>query len=220
MRRLILCRHGETPNNSERRFTGWADPSLTLMGRRQARALGRRLRGQALDAAYSSDLRRTVETANLVLRGRDGLEPRPEPALREANFGEWQGLTFAEAQARNPGQFTALLRRSADFRPPGGETILEVHERVTTSFAEIRGRHDGQNVLFVSSGGPLQILLTALFGMPPDSHWRLGMGNCSVSIVDFVQDEPLLTLLNDRTHLARLSVQPQRKLPTIGQAGE
>lgn len=200
--KLLLARHGQTRNNSERRFTGWFDAPLTEEGRREARALARRLRSEPIDQVYSSDLRRAAETARIVVRGR-GLEPVQEPALREANFGEWQGLTYDEAQARNPGEFTTLLRRREDFRPPGGETILEVRDRVMCFFGQMRERHRDQRLLIVASGGPLQILLTALLGMPPTSHWRLGMGNCGLSIVDMVQDEPLLTLLNDRRHLER-----------------
>lgn len=204
MQRLIICRHGQTTYNTERRFTGWLDAPLTPTGRREAAALARRLRGEQIDAAYTSDLQRAVETARIALRYHRRLQPHQEPGLREANFGTWQGLTSDEAQEQNPGEFTALLRRRADFRPPGGETIVEVRDRVVALHERMRARHAGQTVLIVASGGPLQILLTVLLAMPVESHWRLGMNNCSVTIVDFVEEEPLLTLLNDRTHLTRI----------------
>lgn len=213
LERLLLSRHGETPNNLERRFTGWDDPSLTVSGRRQARALGRRLRETPIDTAYSSDLRRTVETAKLALAGRDGVPIQQTPALREANFGAWQGLTFDEAQAQYPGQFSRLLRRSVDFRPPGGETILEVQARVMTFFSRINSLHRDQTVLVVASGGPLQILIASLLGMPVAGHWRLGMRNCNVSIVSFADGEPLLLTLNDISHL--LQPRRTRRSPTI-----
>jgi broad specificity phosphatase PhoE len=200
VRRLILARHGQTQNNVDRRFTGWADVPLNAIGRAESRALGRRLRALPIDQAYSSDLRRAAETARLALGDRE-LAIAQTPALREANFGAWQGLTYDEAQARSPGEFTNLLSRREDFRPPGGETILEVRDRVIAFLDEARAIHADQTVLLVASGGPLQILLSALFSLPLGEHWRLGMGNCSVSIVDFVQGEPLLTLLNDRGHV-------------------
>jgi broad specificity phosphatase PhoE len=201
MRRLVLCRHGQTLHNSERRFTGWYDSPLTSVGRRESSALARRLRDEPIDVAYSSDLQRALETAHCVLRFHPDADLVQDPGLREANFGAWQGLTFDEAQKAHPGEFTTLLKRRADFRPPGGETILEVRQRVVAVYERTRVRHEGQTVLFVASGGPLQILLTAIFGMPVDAHWRLGMGNCSVSVVDFVDGEPLLALLNDRSHI-------------------
>jgi len=128
--RLILSRHGQTSYNSERRFTGWHDPPLTSTGRAEARALGRALRDQSIDAAYCSDLRRTIETAALSLRDHDNLEPTQDSALREASFGAWQGLTFDEAQARDPADFQALLDRSIEFRAPAARVSWRVHRRV------------------------------------------------------------------------------------------
>ena len=216
MRRLILARHGQTQNNIDRRFTGWADVALTATGRAEARRLRRRLGEQQIDQVYSSDLRRAAETARIAVAGR-GLPVVEVAALREANFGEWEGLTYDEARARSPGEFTNLFSRREDFRPPGGETVLEVRDRVTTFLAEVRRRHENGVLLVVASGGPLQILLASLFALPLDAHWRLGMGNCNVSIVDFVEDEPLLTLLNDRAHL-RSRKRPAISVPQTGSA--
>jgi broad specificity phosphatase PhoE len=200
---LFLARHGQTSFNEERRFTGWADPPLTALGISQAKALGRRIRDERIDAVYSSDLRRAVETANIATqysRARP-VEITIDSSLREANFGSWQGLTFAEASARDPGAADALIRRSIDFCAPGGETIPEVHERLNRFLSRLREGADNVTILVVASGGPLQILVASLFGMPVESHWRLAIDNCSLSIVNFVQDEPCLALLNDRSHL-------------------
>lgn len=204
LRRLLLARHGQTSYNVEHRFTGWADPALTPCGRAEARALGRRLRGQRIDAVYCSDLQRTVETARLALAAYPEHEPVAEAALREASFGDWQGLTFDEASERYPREAAALLARSIDFCAPGGETIPQVQARIAGLLQRLHGQHDGKTVLLVASGGPLQILIAHLFSMPVEGHWRLRIDNGALSIVDFVRDEPILTLLNERSHLARL----------------
>jgi broad specificity phosphatase PhoE len=204
IRRLLLARHGQTPYNDARRFTGWHDPPLTRHGRAEARALGRRLREQQIDAVYCSDLQRTIETAVLALTEREAPAPVADAALREASFGDWQGLTFDEARERHPAEADALLARSIDFCAPGGETILQVHTRVTQLLAALHERHDGASVLVVASGGPIQILIADLFGMPIAAHWRLGVNNCALTVVDFVRGEPILSLLNDRSHLTRL----------------
>ena len=208
LRRLLLARHGQTGHNSERRFTGWADPSLTRRGKAEARALGRRIRDERIDAVYSSDLKRTAETAAIAMAQhpvlREGIVTVQDPALREANFGEWQGLTFDEARERNPDVAAALLARSIDFCAPGGETIPQVHGRVHDFVNRLHQRHDGDTILVVASGGPLQILVAGLFGMPIEAHWRLALNNCALTTVNFVQGEPILTLLNDRSHLEHL----------------
>jgi len=202
LRRLLLVRHGETRHNREFRFTGWADPPLTRRGRAQARALGRRLRDEHLDAVYCSDLARTIETASLALQQKE-LEAIAEHGLREANFGAWQGLTFDEARARYPDEAQLLLDRSIEFCAPGGETIPQVHERVRLVLDRLHSTHAGGRVLVVASGGPIQILIASLFSMPIQGHWRLAVANCALSIVDFARGEPILTLLNDRSHLTR-----------------
>jgi len=204
LRRLLLTRHGQTGHNSERRFTGWSDPPLTRRGKAEARALGRRLQEQGIDAVYTSDLRRAVDTATIATADRAGLASTEDPALREANFGEWQGLTFDEARASHPAEAAALLARSIDFCAPGGETIPQVHARVTALLSRLHESHENGTILVVASGGPLQILVAGLFGIPIEAHWRLGMNNCALTIVNFVQGEPILTLLNDRSHLERL----------------
>jgi broad specificity phosphatase PhoE len=205
IRRLLLVRHGQTAYNEARRFTGWADPPLTTHGKAQARALGRRLRMEEIDAVYSSDLRRAADTAAVAIRHSGVLcgDIATDPSLREANFGEWQGLTFAEAKQRDPAAAEALIRRSVHFCAPGGETIPQVHERLSVFQRRIHEEHDGATILVVASGGPVQILIAGLFGMPIESHWRLAVDNCSLSIVNFVQGEPFLALLNDHSHLAK-----------------
>jgi broad specificity phosphatase PhoE len=204
LRRLLLTRHGETPYNNQRRFTGWSDPPLTRRGNAEARALGRRLKDQTIDAVYSSDLRRAVDTASAALALRPEIPRTEDAALREANFGEWQGLTFDEARERDPQPAAALLARSIDFCAPGGETIPDVRRRVGSFVRRLHERHPDGTILLVASGGPLQILVADLFGIPIEAHWRLAINNCTLTIVNFVLEEPILTLLNDRSHLERL----------------
>jgi len=204
VQRLLLARHGQTPYNRDRRFTGWHDPPLTRRGRAEARALGRLLARQPIDAVYASDLRRALETAHLALAQQPTpRQPASDAALREAGFGAWQGLTFDEARRRDPKQAEALIQRRIDFRPPSGESIPEVHARVVAFLDRVHARHPAESVLIVASGGPLQLLLCELFSMPVAHHWRLAISNCGLTIVNFVDGEPILSLLNGSAHLSR-----------------
>jgi broad specificity phosphatase PhoE len=216
--RLLLARHGQTAYNRDRRFTGWHDPPLTRRGRAEARALGRLLARQPIDAAYVSDLGRAVETATLALAGRNLSAPTADPALREASFGEWEGLTFDAARRRDPQPFESLLQRRIDFRAPAGESIPDVHARVTACLERLHLRNRDQTVLIVASGGPLQILVCDLFAMPISNHWRLAISNCSLTIVNFVDREPTLSLLNGRAHLSRFrdrTAKPERSAEAV-----
>ena len=104
MTTLLLARHGETDWNRARRWQGHADRPLTDRGRAQAAALGDRLANIALDAVYSSDLRRARETAEAVALPH-GLDVIELPELREVDVGSWEGLTRAEAEAKFPDGF-------------------------------------------------------------------------------------------------------------------
>ncbi|HET7046509.1 MAG TPA: histidine phosphatase family protein [Gaiellaceae bacterium] len=150
MTEILLARHGETDWNRERRVQGQTDRPLNEGGRRQAAELARSLAGEHLDAVYASDLLRAFDTARAVAEPR-GLEVVALPALRERDFGTWEGLTEAEILDRFPHARTA----------PWGdaETREELAARVIAALGEIVDRHPGGRVLVVSHGGPIRAAL-------------------------------------------------------------
>src|SRR5262245_22680135 len=94
---VILCRHGESQGNVERRFGGHSASPLTERGRAQARAAGAAIGSAGIDLIYSSDLARAAETAELIGQAI-GVRPETTSALRERSVGELTGLTFEEAK--------------------------------------------------------------------------------------------------------------------------
>lgn len=154
MTTLLIARHGETEWNATHRWQGFAGPPLNERGRGQARDLARRLSTTRIDAVYSSDTVRAVETAEIVA-SRLNLEVREDPRLREVDFGEWEGLTREEINELYSGAFREWdeCKLAA---PPGGETDLEMADRVLEALREIAERHEEACVLVVTSGGPLR----------------------------------------------------------------
>jgi len=201
--RLYLVRHGETVWNSEVRIQGHRDIPLSELGRRQARLLAQRLAAVALDAAYASDLQRAAQTAAVILAGR-GLAAWPCPELREADFGRWEGLTYPEVTALFPAEQAARRRRPAEVAPTGGELLPDMLRRVQQMIAGVLGKHPGGNVLVVSHGGPLRVLLGSLLGLGLESYWKMRVDNCSLSIVDTYPEGAIVSLLNDTCHLDEL----------------
>lgn len=197
--RLLLTRHGETVSNAARRFAGRSDVALTPLGRRQARALGRRLRAFGIDVAYTSPLIRARETAEIALRGRE-VEPLPEAGLREVSFGDWEGRTFEEIRERWPEEWGQLRAFDESFCAPNGEPLTQAQERVVAASLAIVGRHPDQTVLITAHGGTLQLLLSHVLGMPAGSMFRIATGNCGLSIVEFHGERPIVTLVNDCAH--------------------
>ena len=154
MATILLTRHGETEWNATHRWQGRTGPTLNDVGRGQARELGAKLAGLELAAVYSSDAIRAIETAVAVAEPR-GLDVNRDPRLGEVDFGEWEGLTRAEINERYAAAFDAWDACKL-LAPTGGETDLQMAERVLEALGEIAGRHAGEQILVVTSGGPIR----------------------------------------------------------------
>lgn len=209
--RILLARHGQTETNRDGRFCGHSETNLTELGREQAAALGRRLRCIDIDAAYASDLSRAVETAAIVLEGR-GIPVSVDPDLREIHYGEWEGQKERLVAKSHPEQWALLRAEDPAWRPPGGETIIEVRERTLAALRRIARRHEHQTVLVVTHGTALNCMLSGVLGMPPEYTFRFDVANCSLSEVQVRGRRMVVTLLNETAHL------PQRAAGAAGAA--
>lgn len=154
MATLLLARHGETDWNATHRWQGRTGPPLNDAGRRQARALAAKLESVELAAVYSSDAVRAIETAVAVAVPR-GMDVQLDERFGEVDFGEWEGLTRQEINERFAQAFDAWDACKLG-RPTGGETDLEMAERVIEALTEIARRDERARVLVVTSGGPIR----------------------------------------------------------------
>jgi broad specificity phosphatase PhoE len=177
---------------------GQLDAGLSEHGWEQVRRLGARLAGGPPDAVYASDLARAWDTAE-ALPARSPVVP--EPRLREARFGAFEGLTLEEAEARFPEAFAAWRRDSVRHRPPGGETLEELQARCAAALQEHLPRHPGQTVALVAHGGPIRMLVCALLRLPLEASRCLRVENASVTRVEFTVRAAVLAALNDTAHL-------------------
>ena len=90
----------------------------------------------------------------------------PEPRLRELCFGKWEGLTYSEIQARQPGLLQRWENDLEFASPPDGESLLQLTVRVEAMYHEILSAHPGGSVVLVAHGGPLKLLMARALGMP------------------------------------------------------
>jgi len=196
---LLLVRHGETEWNLQQRYQGQnSRVGLNEKGREQARLTARRLAGLTLHAAYSSDLRRAQECAEIIAAPHN-LEVKVLSSLRERNFGALEGLSRQEAQTR---PWWREIEESEGFlAPPGGETRAEMRRRVLECMKEIIASHEGENVLIVAHGGPISQMVSDLLGGPAERRVRLRLDNCSLTVIMAEGKKRTLLLLNDVGHL-------------------
>ena len=98
MIRLILLRHCETNLNNENKYLGITDIPLNDTGKANAKSIAEKFKNINLNKIYSSGLKRSYETANIIAQGHSS-EVEKLPGLNEINFGEWEGVTFNEVLA-------------------------------------------------------------------------------------------------------------------------
>jgi ribonuclease H / adenosylcobalamin/alpha-ribazole phosphatase len=201
---LVLLRHGETALTPSKRFSGsgGTDPGLSAAGRRQAEAVAEVLAARGtVQAVVSSPLRRCRETA-AVVADRLGLEIRTDDGLREADFGAWEGLTFAEVEERYPQDLNAWLGSVRVAPTGGGESFAAVTRRVAPARDKILARYAGRTVLLVTHVTPVKTLVRLALGAPPESLFRMELSAASLSAVAYYSDgNASLRLLNDTGHL-------------------
>ena len=151
MVRLWLVRHGETDWNADQRFQSWTDVPLNDTGRRQATRLVPALEGRRFAGVWSSDLRRAVETAEILCGGAV-----PDPRLREMDLGDLDGKRWDELDP----QIQAGLRAFHGFVAPGGESFDQFQDRVLAFLDDLGAGHH----LVVTHGGVIRLLLV-LYGI-------------------------------------------------------
>jgi broad specificity phosphatase PhoE len=164
MTTLVLIRHGQTDWNVEGRWQGQADPPLNESGREQAHHAAQYQRQFGFAALYSSDLRRAMETAQII--GAElGVEVIPDPRLREINLGKWQGMLSADIQAQYPDEFRRWHESPLTAHPPDGEDISTLAVRVLETVNEIIARHPKRRVGIVAHELPIAIVLCRSAGL-------------------------------------------------------
>ena len=200
---MLLIRHGETDWNRVRRVQGHADIALNATGRAQARQLGTALAARdPIAKIYSSDLTRALETARAVAQAV-GAELTEVPALRERHFGQFQGMSFTEADRRFPEQAWHWRHRTPDWSPPGGgESLLAFRQRIATAIAALGRQNMGLQIAVITHGGVLDVLYRAATGLDLQSARTWRIGNATINRVLWTPDGGLaLVGWDDAMHL-------------------
>lgn len=166
MPQLVLLRHGESQWNLENRFTGWIDVPLSSKGEEEARTAGEKLKNHQFDVAYTSVLKRSIDTLAIASRvaGLDGVPVIRDQALNERHYGDLQGLNKAETAKKFGDEQVHIWRRSYDVRPPNGESLKDTAARVMPYYhAHIeKDLAAPKNVLVVAHGNSLRAMVMHL----------------------------------------------------------
>lgn len=137
-------------------------------------------------------LRRTQATAAALRRAGDWQEasvqvPDIERDLVEQNFGAWQGLTYAELEARRDGAYHRFWHAPADHAPPEGESFRDVIDRVGRAITRRTEQHGGRDIVAVTHGGAIRAALAVVLGLEPERALGFSIDTCSITRFDHIQ---------------------------------
>jgi broad specificity phosphatase PhoE len=185
--RVYLMRHGEVRNGGEKRYNGHIDIDITENGREQMWRLAGMLAGEKIAAVYSSDLIRSAKGADIISRSL-GLTYTPLRDLRERSVGKWEGLTAEEIKERFPGEYTVWRADLLNYRPPDGECLLDVRERILPVYRKLVGSHPGQAVAMLLHGGVNRIIIADALGLDLMNLFRIDQSFGALNIIDYFDD--------------------------------
>ena len=210
MATVLLCRHGETTWNRERRVQGWAPTPLTDRGRDQARALAAHVAAEYdVDRVFASDLERAAETARFLGRDVDAA-PELDRAWRERDFGRFQGLSYTDLFEGHPEY--ALGRTgyaAAESVPEGGESLLAMRERVLDAWNALLAGLADATIAVVTHGGPLYAVTGAVKGLDVvTATLEQEQGNCALNEFRVTDGEAELVVENGTGFQPESTVQP------------
>ena len=198
---LTIVRHGQTSANVDGVWHGSTNTALTPHGQKQAAATAEFLaadvaRGRPVERIYASPLDRAHHTAQAIGRAL-GLVPEIEPDLVEYDLGSWEGLSFENLYEEK--KLFSNMQTDPHYAPHGGESPLQVAERLGGAMRRIATLHPRERIVVVTHGGALSIA----FGLLLDNDytsWTRMMKNCAVSEL-MMDPQPELIAFNQTDHL-------------------
>lgn len=174
MTTIYLIRHCEADGNVYRRFQSRYNSNVTKRGEVQCELVAERLRGEKIDAIYSSDIYRARRTAAPLAREK-GLPVILEPGLREIDSGEWEDLPWGNVRGDYPETYARWQTQPWRFAPAGGETFDEVGARMHAALARLAAAHEGQTIAAFSHGAAMRCFLYPLLGLRHETLGRLAV---------------------------------------------
>lgn len=164
--KLYIVRHGETEWNVIKRFQGQLNTPLTEKGMEKLRETGKKLENVLFDEVYTSELGRTVASAEIILNENRGyrnkkLELKKLAELNEVYFGVWQGLTYEEVFLKYPEEANNYFYNVKNYKAENveAENLKDALERFLKGINKILNRHKSGNILVVTHGTVFEMFM-------------------------------------------------------------
>lgn len=205
MTKILLVRHGHVEGIKPERFRGREPLELTAQGRAEAAAVAKRIAGRWRPGKiYTSPMGRCVKTADAIAK-ICGIAVEICNDLNDLDYGAWQFITFAQANAEHPALFAAWFATPHMVRFPNGELLQDLAARTANALRLVLARHPDDTVVLVGHDSVNRALLLQLLGLPP-CYWRIEQDPCCVNEIDIANTQNCVLRLNETHHLDGISV--------------
>jgi alpha-ribazole phosphatase len=180
MSELLFIRHAETDMAGT--FCGHSDPELNERGRAQLAELIRRMSAENIGVVYSSDLRRAHATGRAISEAF-GVDCSVRPALREIDFGQWEGLAWKEIERRDETYARRWIAEHPLLPAPGGEDFCDFERRILDEVKSLsmEAKAKGCDIAVVTHAGVLRTVLCRLHGCAKGEAWEQTRSYCSIA---------------------------------------
>jgi alpha-ribazole phosphatase/probable phosphoglycerate mutase len=175
MNNLLFIRHAETDMTGT--FCGQSDPPVNAAGHRQIQKLAERLPTEPIVTLFTSDLQRSVTTARALAESL-AIPCISRPALREIDFGKWEGLTWEEIEKLDLTFATQWLEAFPHLTPPGGESFEIFEARVMAETSYLLSQSESSLIAVVTHAGVMRAVLRTLCGLDEKTTWTLTKPHC------------------------------------------
>lgn len=173
---------------------------MSEAGRKQADSLGLSLKNTRIDAVYSSPLKRALITAEIIAKYQ-GLEVKITPAFKEMEVGELEGLSLLELGSNFSQYLVDWRDGNGSSKLPGGESLVDLVNRVWPAIQNIVSHDKHDNVAIVSHYFVTVIIVCKALGLPLSHIQRIRVQPSSKTVLDFGGKHPVLVSLGDTCHL-------------------
>lgn len=164
--KLYIVRHGETEWNVIKRFQGQLNTPLTEKGMEKLRKTGKKLENVLFDEVYTSELGRTVASAEIILNENRGYKNKKRELkklaeLNEVYFGVWQGLTYEEVFLKYPEEGNNYFYNVKNYNAENveAENLKDALERFLKGINKILDSHESGNILIVTHGTVFEMFM-------------------------------------------------------------
>ena len=197
---IFIVWHGQTEWNLLGKTQGHGNSDLTPKGIEQAELLADSMTKYPIDYIYSSDLGRAYQTAEII-GNKLSIEVEKTEALREMNFGTWEGRIIKDIIVEDPELYKKWRKEPHLAKIPQGDTLSQIKERTDAFIKEINEKYDGKHIVLVTHSLCARIMLLSFLDSDVKNIYRINQANTALNIIELRDYGPVVMKMNDTTHI-------------------